>query len=335
MQLVGAASVPTLSLSQVQAQTGENVKMQLSIEGNPGIIAMRVFVQYDASVLQLVSAENGEIFEDNCATFGKDIAANPYTMLWDDSLRTTDITANGTLAVLTFHVLPSAKAGTTTVTLAYDDFSVFDCRLSLVAPFTMQNGSVNVTKPTVHVTGVTVPLTLSLKTGETSTLTATVFPAEATDRTVSWKSGNPSVATVDANGTVRAISVGKAVITATTTDGGKTASCTVTVQQSTVAVTGVSLPSSLTMNYKDSARLTATVEPADATNAAVRWSSSDSKIVEVDANGNLTTHKKGTATITATTVDGGKAASCRVTVQYTFVQKIIIYLLFGWIWYVK
>ena len=188
----------------------------------------------------------------------------------------------------------------------------------------------------VNVTGVSVsPKTVSMTQGESIRLTATVTPANATDKTVAWITNALSVAQVDPNGNVTAKAPGTATITVQTTDGAKTASCTVTVKPATIPVVGVSLPSTLTVTYKSSARLTATVEPPNATNSAVQWSSSDPKIVEVDANGNLTTHRKGTATITATTVDGGKQASCAVTVQYTFIQKIIIYLLFGWIWYLK
>lgn len=71
--------------------------------------------------------------------------------------------------------------------------------------------------------------TLTLKEGENAKLTATVIPAEADNTAVSWSSDNPSVATVAADGTVTAIQSGTATITVTTEDGGKTASCAVTV----------------------------------------------------------------------------------------------------------
>ena len=335
MQSATAAAIPLLSLEQLNAQAGERVQMRLSLQSNPGIVSMRVSVQYDASVLALAGVQNGEIFSDDDATFGKELTDSPYTMLWLDALSTENYTKDGTLATLTFLVLQNAKAGKTDVSLSYDASSVFDCNLESAPLFATQSGSVNVFQTTVAVTGVSIPSSLSLTAGETSRLAATVTPFNATNKTVTWKSSNASVASVDANGNVRAVSAGSAVITATTEDGGKTAACTVTVQPAVISVTGVSLPSSLTMNYKSDARLTAAVEPSNATNPAVSWTSSDKKVVEVDASGRLTTHKSGSATITVTTADGGKTASCRVTVQYTFLQKIIIYLLFGWIWYVK
>ena len=89
---------------------------------------------------------------------------------------------------------------------------------------------VNYSAETVHVTGVDVsPATVSLEEGETESLTATVSPSNATDKSVSWSSSNTSVATVNSSGVVTAVSAGTATITATTTDGGYTDTCTVTV----------------------------------------------------------------------------------------------------------
>ena len=91
--------------------------------------------------------------------------------------------------------------------------------------------AVTVTAATVPVTGVTLNKTsTSLYVGGTETLTATVAPDNATDKTVTWTSSNPSVATVE-NGVVTAVSAGTATITVTTDDGGKTATCTVTVSR--------------------------------------------------------------------------------------------------------
>ena len=101
----------------------------------------------------------------------------------------------------------------------------------------------------------------------------------------------------------------------TTKDGGKTATCTVTVTAAKVAVTGVSLNhTSLTVAAGGNAKLTATVAPTNATNKSVTWSSSDEAIATVDSEGHVTVKSAGTATITVTTKDGGKTATCTVTV---------------------
>ncbi len=82
-----------------------------------------------------------------------------------------------------------------------------------------------------------------------------------------------------------------------------------------VAVTGVTLDkTSLTLEAGQTAQLTATVQPGNADNQAVTWSSSDNNVVSVDATGKITANAKGTATITVTTADGGKTATCTVTV---------------------
>ena len=89
---------------------------------------------------------------------------------------------------------------------------------------------VTYTAETVHPTGVSVsPSTASVEAGSTVQLTETVTPSNATDKSVSWSSSNTAVATVDSNGLVTGISAGSATITATTNDGGLTATCAVTV----------------------------------------------------------------------------------------------------------
>lgn len=89
---------------------------------------------------------------------------------------------------------------------------------------------VTVTKPTVAVTGVTIdPTTANIEVGKTAKLTATVVPDNATNKATTYKSSNEAVATVAPDGTVTAVSVGTANITATTVDGGFTESCAVTV----------------------------------------------------------------------------------------------------------
>ena len=133
---------------------------------------------------------------------------------------------------------------------------------------------------------------------------------------MTWKSSNAAIATVDANGKVTGVKAGEATITVTTEDGGKTATCKVTVSNKEVKVTGVTLnKTALTLEAGSSETLKATVAPADATNQKVTWKSSDAAIATVDAAGKVTGVKAGEATITVTTEDGGKTATCKVTVK--------------------
>ena len=161
--------------------------------------------------------------------------------------------------------------------------------------------------------------------GGSETLTATVAPADATNQKVTWKSDKPEIATVDANGKVTGVKAGEATITVTTEDGGKTATCKVTVSETSVAVTGVTLnKTALTLNIGASETLSATVAPADATNKKVTWKSSDAAVATVDTNGKVTAVKAGEATITVTTEDGGKTATCKVTVKPNLVSEITL-----------
>ena len=83
------------------------------------------------------------------------------------------------------------------------------------------------------VTGITIaPTTLSLDVDKTAKLQATITPDKATDKTVTWESSDETIAKVDANGEVTAVSVGTVTITVTTADGSKTATCQVTVAHS-------------------------------------------------------------------------------------------------------
>ena len=82
----------------------------------------------------------------------------------------------------------------------------------------------------MHVTSVSLsPTTASIEVGETVQLTETVLPSDATDKSVSWSSSNSSIASVSSGGLVSAIAAGTSTITVTTTDGGYTATCSVTV----------------------------------------------------------------------------------------------------------
>ncbi len=177
--------------------------------------------------------------------------------------------------------------------------------------------SVTVQAQTVAVTGVSLNKTsLSMTVGDTQTLTATVTPSNATDKSVTWSSSNTSIATVSSSGVVTAKAAGSATITVTTNDGGKKATCSVTVQAQTVSVTGVSLDkTSLSMTVGDTQSLTATVTPSNATDKSVTWSSSNSSVATVSTSGVVTAKAAGSATITVTTNDGGKTATCSVTVQ--------------------
>ena len=138
---------------------------------------------------------------------------------------------------------------------------------------------------------------VSLEPGGTVSLTATVNPSDATDKTVIWSTSNQTVATVN-NGTVTAVAEGTATITATA--GGKSASCSVTVNKKVVAVTSIELDNAeVDIVSGSTITLKATVKPTDATDQKVTWESDNPEIATVDGSGKVNAIKEGVANITA------------------------------------
>ncbi len=153
----------------------------------------------------------------------------------------------------------------------------------------------------------------TLYIGKTFKLTVSVNPSGATNPDVTWKSSNTKVATVAADGTVTGIEGGMTVITCTTTDGGFSSICVVTVKE---AVTSISLNyENYNLGIDKSVTLAATVSNEAATNQNVTWTSSNERIAIVNQKGKVTGVSIGYATITATTQDGSEAeASCEIRV---------------------
>ena len=163
---------------------------------------------------------------------------------------------------------------------------------------------------TVPVTALEInPDHLDLLLGSSAALTATVKPANATEQTVTWSSTAPGTVSVDNNGTVSARQAGQATINATC--DGKSASCIVKV---IVPTESVALDKTeITLKKGDSAILTASVNPSEATDKVVSWTSSAPDVVSVDENGGLKALRQGKATVTASCA--GKYAFCQVTVR--------------------
>ena len=210
---------------------------------------------------------------------------------------------NPEVATVDNGVVTAVSAGEAIITVTTEDGAkTATCKVTVNAP------------QTVPVTGVTLDKTsLDLKTGDNTTLTATVNPESATNKDVTWISDKPEIAAVK-GGTVTAKAAGTAIIAVTTIDGGKIATCTVTVIPKTVQVSGIQVQGSASVYVGGSTKLTATVTPTNATNQKVTWSSNNESVATVGTDGTVTAVSAGTATITVTTEDGQKTAACTVTV---------------------
>ena len=207
-------------------------------------------------------------------------------------------------------LVTAGSLGTTTITCyAEDDENV------------QASVTVQVVRPvrSIEMDNKIITLTVHRRDGEVIAdsfqLTVVVKPDNAFDRSVTWKSSDESIVTVDENGVVTAVGHGETHVVATAKDGsGVRASAKIYVEQGvehiTLSETAVSLYEGETM------RLDATVEPEEAQNRSVVWSSSDEQVAQVSKCGVITAVNAGSCVITATAEDGtGTAASCEVTVK--------------------
>lgn len=240
-----------------------------------------------------------------------DDSVNFYTLSGEDNVVTID------------------ENGVITATGVGEDYIVIESNAdsnvyaSIYVTVTSSGGS----SPTVSSVSVSPSsLSLDLNGTKTGTLTATVNGTNNPSQTVTWSSSNTSVATVSASGVVTAKATGNATITATSqADSTKSGTCTVTVSDSTVHVTGVTLnKNSTSITAGSTETLTATVSPNNATDKSVTWSSSNTSVATVSSSGVVSAVTAGNATITVTTVDGSYTATCIVTVTAAQTQTLTI-----------
>ena len=356
------------------------------------------------------------------SSVGSETIVNTFT----DSVSAQLTQANCTSATYTLSTGESGSISSDSTTIEFgEDLSVGDTvTLTIIGKNSAATKTRTYTfeKADLAVEGVSLSKSkVSIMPGNTYSLTATITPSNASDKSVTWSSSDTSVATVDDEGVVTAVTYGTATITVTTTDGGYTDTCTVTVTDDVasdvtiyfnntddwtlvycyawnddtlvnnatwpgeamtetdndgvwsitldgeseftnvifnntssqtpdldigddgqiydysegtwsdyssekIAVTGVSLSdSSISLDAGDTYTLTATITPSDATTKTVTWTSSNTTVATV-SSGVVTGKSDGTATITATTKDGGYTATCTVTVTGTVDEGTTLYL---------
>lgn len=208
-----------------------------------------------------------------------------------------------------YHDITSGSNGAYTAQVGYDNCTGFGSisGINLLASLR----SVPVTSVTI------IPTARTLTVGATYTFVATVYPTNATNKSVTWGTSNGAIATVSSSGVVTAVSAGSATITVTTVSGSFTASTAVTVT-TTIPVSSVFVtPSSLSVRAGYNAKLTATVLPTNATNKVVTWSSSNTQIATINTSTgtSIIVHgvSPGLTTVRATSGNVTRSVNVRVT----------------------
>ena len=309
----------------VTAETGDIITVTFEMKRTDG----------DGSPYSLVSYQNEieydmDFFELDTDSVEMTFPVNPSFKIVDD--RTTgqriikasnrDIEHQTNHIICTFNLKVIGTYGSGTVRTSEGYCATRDESVNKTVYHNITKNDLTVTisqSSIVEVEGVSVtPATATLTAvGETLTLSPEVIPSNASNKSVTYSSSNEEVAKVSDSGVVTAISNGTAVITVTTVDGNKTATCTVTVDipSSTVPVTSVSVsPTSKSLKVGGTVQLEVTVYPENATNKSVTYVSSKPSVATVSETGLVKAMVAGTTTITVTTADGNKTATATITV---------------------
>ena len=173
---------------------------------------------------------------------------------------------------------------------------------------------------------------LRIDVGLAATLTATILPLNATFQTLVWSSTDATIASVNNSGLITAKKAGSCTITAATTDGKHAASCQITVTSGQSAVTGIKVDSTrFQLLIGTSLKMGYTLSPGNALNNGVTWSSDNTAVATVGADGTITAVADGFANITAKTADGGFTSGCVVNVVHlgVFIETFLNYAIAG------
>ena len=204
-------------------EEGQTITVSVKLPENTSMAGATFELTYDADYFEVTNATSDLIGSDEISKkAGKVVVAYLNTQM-----KNANFTKNQNM--LTVALKATGKVGTSSITLTKQDCGALDGSKLIDYGYTAPAAtSVTTVAKQVAVSMITVsPKTLNLEVGQTGTLTATVKPDNATNKTVTWTTSNDKVATV-ANGVVTAVGKGTATITAAA--DGKTATCKVTVK---------------------------------------------------------------------------------------------------------
>ena len=291
---------------------GHEVEVNIKLQNDVDFSAANFILAYDSNILQYKRYTVGNTLKktdgstNGTVLINENINGEIKIGYMSDVTQASETKKVGTILKLVF--LVKSGAGTTSnieleaTTLKKDDGT---------------NVSANITNGKLRIiSGIQLnKSSLNLKVGNTSTLTLSTLPTavDISNETVTWNSSNTSVATVNSNGVVTAVSAGTAKIAATVL--GLNAECVITVENVSVPLQSISLSETeVTLNVGENKTLEVTYNPSNTTDPKdIMWSSSNEDIATVDAFGKITALSAGTTEIIATV--GTKTARCTVLVK--------------------
>lgn len=252
------------------------------------VVTLAQEITFDCTELEIY---NGESYTLQATVLPEDTSNKSLSWASSNTAVAT-VDENGTITPV--------KAGTTTITATSMDGTGIKCSCQVTVLQRSESITLDAESAFLYI-------------GDKKQLTATILPADATNQKVVWSSSDDTIASVDQEGLVTALKVGKVQITATAEEGALKAVCEVEVA---AFVSGIKFDKNeLELYNGDTYTLQASILPEDANNKTLSWSSSSPTIATVDENGTITAITAGTATITATATDeSGITATCKVTV---------------------
>ena len=309
-ELVDIVAIDALSVKVIAQKEGETTVTATSVDGSNLTATCRIVIEPTPVCGIALDTTSVDLLVAEIITLSVTITPETATVKdveWTSSDETVATVENG---VVTAH-----NVGLATITATTTDG-------------TNLSASCEVTVNAIPVESIVLDKNaITIKTSETITLSATIMPENATIHDVVWSTSDESVATVDA-GFVTALGVGKATITATTTDGTNlSASCEVTVEP--VLAEYIEFDkTSVDVAVGDTIMLVVTIYPENVTEKAALWTISDPTAVEIEMLSNLCAQivvlKDGAVTIEASTIDGTDlTTTCLFNAVYTGLDDVI------------
>ncbi len=297
---VSASAITKIATSDADVYVGEMVNIPVNISGNTGFVSASIIVEFDDTVLTLTEVNDKSLIDGAAHTTR---FTSPYILSWENDIRTSDYIVNGTLAELVFEVSPFAEQGDYDIKVSVPTHGILDANGDEVE-CTFSLGTITIlSEECSHEWGDW------KKSSNTRHKRSCELCGEVEYDSHEWDDGEVTEEATEESTGLLTYTCG--ICSATKTE------VIPEIPAEEVSVTGVTLDkSSATLNLNDTLVLKVTINPSNATNRTITWTSSNSSVAKV-SGGTVTALSAGTTTITATSADGGYMAQCVVTVKET------------------